>query len=224
VLRDDVAINPTVGLELPAVRARRERIATPEEASRLLAALPAAERAAWATALYAGLRLGELQALSWEHVNLAAGVIRVEHSWDPRAGLIEPKSRAGRRPVPISAALRDHLIEHRMLSEHPTGLVFGRTPKRPFNPNTMISRARRAWQAAGLAPIGVHECRHTFASLMIAAGVNAKALCTYMGHASLTVTYDRYGHLMPGNEDQAAALLDAYLERADSLARLAALG
>jgi integrase len=49
---------------------------------------------------------------------------------------------------------------------------------------------------------------------MIAAGVNAKALSTYMGHSSVMITYDLYGHLMPGNEDEAAALLDAYLERA----------
>lgn len=46
---------------------------------------------------------------------------------------------------------------------------------------------------------------------MIAAGVNAKALSTYMGHSSITITLDRYGHLMPGNEEQAAGLLDAYL-------------
>lgn len=69
--------------------------------------------------------------------------------------------------------------------------------------------------------IGLHESRHTYASLMIAAGVNAKALQTYMGHSSVTVTYDRYGHLMPGNEGEAADLLDAYLERADTAARLA---
>jgi integrase len=46
---------------------------------------------------------------------------------------------------------------------------------------------------------------------MIAAGVNAKALSTYLGHASITVTLDRYGHLMPGNEHEAATLLDAFL-------------
>jgi len=57
----------------------------------------------------------------------------------------------------------------------------------------------------------MHECRHTYASLMIAAGVNAKALSTYMGHASITVTFDRYGHLMRGNEAEAAFLLDEYL-------------
>ena len=47
---------------------------------------------------------------------------------------------------------------------------------------------------------------------MIAAGVNAKALSAYMGHSSITVTLDRYGHLMPGNERQAAELLDAFLD------------
>jgi integrase len=76
---------------------------------------------------------------------------------------------------------------------------------------------------AGFEAIALHECRHTFASLMIAAGVNAKALSTYMGHASVTITLDRYGHLMPGNEDAAAALLDAYLARADTRARVAAV-
>jgi integrase len=48
---------------------------------------------------------------------------------------------------------------------------------------------------------------------MFAVGVNANALSTYMGHASITITLDRYGHLMPGNEDEAAELLDAYLAR-----------
>jgi integrase len=49
---------------------------------------------------------------------------------------------------------------------------------------------------------------------MIDAGVNAKAISTYMGHANIGITLDRYGHLMPGNEEQAAGLLDGYLQRA----------
>jgi hypothetical protein len=48
---------------------------------------------------------------------------------------------------------------------------------------------------------------------MIAAGVNAKALSTFIGHSSVTITLDRYGHLFPGSEDEAAGLLDSYLER-----------
>jgi len=70
------------------------------------------------------------------------------------------------------------------------------------------------WDAAGLKPIRLHECRHIFASMTIAAGVNAKALSTYMGHASITITLDRYGHLMPGSEDETEAQLDAYLAAA----------
>ena len=46
---------------------------------------------------------------------------------------------------------------------------------------------------------------------MIAAGINTKALSTYMGHSSITITLDRYGHLLPGNEQQAAHLLDTWL-------------
>jgi integrase len=86
----------------------------------------------------------------------------------------------------------------------------------PFQPTSVSNRARRAWNDAGLEPIKLHECRHTFASMMIAAGVNAKTLSTYMGHAGVAMTYDRYGHLMPGNEAEAAGLLDAYLDKAVS--------
>src|SRR5436305_1672005 len=66
-----------------------------------LAALPDAVRALWATAFYAGLRRGELQALRWGDVDLGRNLIGVTASWDQIAGLVEPKSRAGRRSVPI---------------------------------------------------------------------------------------------------------------------------
>jgi hypothetical protein len=63
----------------------------------------------------------------------------------------------------------------------------------------------------------------TAASLYIAAGVNAKALSTFLGHANISITLDRYGHLMPGSEEEAAELLDAYLDaqrkRAEQKAR-----
>ena len=232
---EQIAVSPFSGLRLPAVRGRRDRIVSPDEGAALLAALPAGrDRVLWAAALYAGLRRGELMALRWKDVDIARGVIRVEQSYDPRArsfGL--PKSKAGVRRVPIAAALRDLFVELRLdASGDEDELVFGGSTGEPFDISTVMQRARRAWDAANdrLAPgealleaITLHEARHTFASLMIAAGVNAKALASYMGHASITITLDRYGHLMPGNEDEAAALLDAYLERADTCARLAAV-
>jgi integrase len=215
VVRGDVAINPTTGLELPAVRGVRERIATPDEAVALIDAVPIADGALWATAMYAGLRLGELVALDWSAVDFEVGVIRVERSWDPKEGVIEPKSRAGRRVVPIPSGLRRLLLEHRMRQGRAgRGLAFGRSETRPFNPPSVQRRARIAWSAADLTRITPHECRHTFASMMIAAGINAKTLSTYMGHANIAITMDRYGHLMPGNEQEAAGLLDAYLQAA----------
>jgi integrase len=112
VARGEIAINPTTGLELPAVRGRRERFASPQEAETLLNAL-SRERALWATAFYAGLRLGELQALEWGAVDLQRAIIRVEWGWDPRVGRVAQKSSAGERVVPIASVLMRHLRELR---------------------------------------------------------------------------------------------------------------
>jgi integrase len=211
--RAEVTQNPTLGLTLPAVRGRRERVARPDEAIALLRALGPDDRAIYATALYAGLRRGELCALRWEDVDLNRNLISVERAWDPCAGLIEPKSRAGRRRVPIAAPLRSELIAHRLRQgAGGDGLVFPNRRGQPFSSGWIAERASAAWRKADLKPIGLHECRHTYAAFMIAAGVNAKALSTYMGHSSITITLDRYGHLMPGNEQQAADMLSTYLE------------
>jgi integrase len=222
VSRGEVATNPTTGLAVPAPRGRRDRIAPPDECSRLLAALPQGDRALWASAMFGGLRRGELMALRIEDVELGAGVIHVRRGWDVVAGEIATKSGKDRR-VPISAILRDYLDEHLLGLAWQDGLVFGATAASPFPLTSTNRRATKAWEKAKLPSITLHECRHTFASLMIAAGVNAKALSTYMGHAAISITLDRYGHLMPGNEAEAAGLLDTYLARADTKARLAQL-
>jgi integrase len=216
----DLAVNPCERLRLPAARGRRERIASPSEAAALIATLRSEDRALWGCAFYAWLRRGELRALLWDDVDLADGLIRVERSMSGHGETGGPKSRAGRRGVPIVAALRDLLVEHKLVTRRDDGLVFGSSALRPFTPTAVRKRALTAWRRAGLEPIGLHECRHTFASLLIAAGVNAKAITTYLGHASIQTTFDLYGHLMPGNEDEAVALVDAYLERSDTGRRL----
>lgn len=211
VKRGEIAVNPTTGLELPTPEGKRERIAPPEEAERLLAALPENDRALWATAFYSGLRRGELAALRIDDVDLASGRIRVERSYDVKARVFKSTKNRETRTVPVPAVLRSYLASHKLRLAWREGLFFGRTAALPFEPSCVWRRARTAWK--GMEPIGLHECRHTYASLMIAAGVNAKALSTYMGHSSIQITLDRYGHLMPGNEDEAAGLLDAYLSR-----------
>jgi integrase len=217
-----VPINPTTGLRLPAVRGRRVRIVSPADAERFLERLASADRPLWATAFWGGLRRGELAALRWPDVDLAQGVIRVERSWDFKTGqAVTPKSRAGRRRVPIPAVLRDELVERRMDSGSEI-LCFGESADQPFRPSGVDRRARATWRTLSLEPLTLHDARHTFASLMIAAGANAKAISSYMGHSSIQVTFDLYGHLMPGNEAEAAALLDRYLEHARGEAARAA--
>src|SRR5262249_59381024 len=124
---------------------------------------------------------------------------------------------------PIIGTLRDVLVTHKSREGRNSGLVFGSSEERPFVTSNLWRRAQVAWRHAGLNPIGLHEARHTFASTLIASGVNAKAITTYMGHASIQTTYDLYGKLMPGSEAESAALVDAYLSRADTGSRLAQL-
>ena len=70
----------------------------------------------WGYASYAGLRRGELRALCWDDVDLADGLIRVERTMSGHGETVGPKSRAGRRGVPIVAALRDLLVEHKLVT------------------------------------------------------------------------------------------------------------
>ena len=186
VLEGQLASNPSRELGLPGGKRREDVVTDPAHAQRLLGALEPPERVIYATAFYAGLRRGELRALRWRHVDLASGTIRVEESVSQ--DVTEPgpvKTDAGRRTVPIIAALRDILFEHRMdETVHPDAFVFG-GGDRPFASTTVRKRAARAWKAAGLKPTQLHAARHTFASLLIAAGLDLKSITTYLGHSTV---------------------------------------
>jgi integrase len=129
------------------------------------------------------------------------------------------------------AVLHDYLAEQlRRTDRAGKDRLFGRSAGEVFYASTIDGRAKRAWRAhnaaereaaseAGRAPelltlLTMHECRHTFASLLIDAGVNPKAIQEFMGHATIEETFSRYGHLMPGARDQARVLVDAYIAAA----------
>jgi integrase len=203
----EVHANPTSGVSIPAVNRRQTKFATVEQIDAMLAGLDSAkDRALWATALYAGLRRGELAGLHAADIDLATGVLRVERGYDEAEGEeVAPKSKQGRRKVPIPAALRDHLDAF-LLYAPPAGRIFP-------DVRQSYDNGRRAAEQAGVEAPTLHECRHGYASLMIAAGVNVKALSNFMGHANIAITLDQYGHLLPGAESEAAGLLDAFLAR-----------
>lgn len=179
----------------------------------MIDALPASDRPMRATAFYAGLRRGELQALRVRDVDFSISEIRVERGWGQLKGAKPPKWESA-RTVPLLARLRDFLDQH-VIETRRSGddLIFGRTETLAFAPMTIDKRARKAWREAGLEPITLHDCRHTFASLLIDAGANAKAIQEFMGHKKITTTYDTYGHLLPGSREEIRLRMDAYLER-----------
>ncbi len=112
------------------------------------------------------------------------------------------------------STVRDALLEHRMTS--PIGdsdaFVFG-LGDRVFSASVVRRPAARAWRAAGLEPVPLHSARHTFASVLIAAGLDLKSITTYLGHSTVATSLDIYGHLMRGSEADAIARVDAYLAR-----------
>ena len=105
--------------------------------------------------------------------------------------------------------------------------IFGRSASQVFYASTVDNRAKRAWMARNLAEreaaeeegrtaslltlLTMHECRHTFASILIDTGANPKAIQEVMGHSKIQTTFDVYGHLLPGSYDDVRARMDAYL-------------
>lgn len=208
-------VNPCEGLRLPAGEEARDRIASPSEAATLISALRPDDRLALGLAVYAGLRLGELLALDVSGVDLEGGWIHVRRSWDPGAKEFIPTKTRKSRKVPIIDRLAALAADHFVLLNHASeGLLFpsAHNPEWPTDPAILRRRAYKRWDSAGLNRLGFHEGRHTFASIGIAAGLNAKTLSTYLGHATIMITLDRYGHLMPGSEVEAVALLNSYLD------------
>ncbi|HET7446039.1 MAG TPA: tyrosine-type recombinase/integrase [Solirubrobacterales bacterium] len=224
--RDELSYNPSERIDLPHGRSKRpKRIASKEEAATLLGVLDATIRPVWATAFYAGLRRGELQALRVCDIDFEAHLIAVERGWDQVEGVIEPKSDAGRRTVPMLAILADYLAaDLRRTGRSGEDLIFGRTTEQAFYASTIDYGAKKAWKTASAAAAGeddealsfprritLHECRHTFASLLIDAGANPKAIQQFMGHSKIQTTFDVYGHLLPGSHDEVRERMDGYL-------------
>jgi integrase len=213
-------IDPTANLDLPEPGKRRERAASPTEAETLLAALEGDARDIYAAAFYSGLRRGELQALKVEDVT--PDRISVRRSWDQVAGEKGPKSKAGERDVPIIGPLRE-ILERRCQGRSGSAFVFG-TDEAPFSPNTLRDRSIASWAAsavggflqgrdAGLAPIGLHEARHSFSTWLDHAGISETRADRYMGHANPSVQ-NRYRHQLEGQLAEDAARLETYLEGA----------
>jgi integrase len=197
-----VARNPLAGIELPPNDEKpRTRVADAEEAAALLAVLPAADAVPYALAFYAGLRRAEIHRLDWPDVELDGYRLVVRKA--------KSDAGTGRRP-PIAEPLRPILRSEFMRQGRREG---GAVSAVSVMSGKIAERARRHWSSAALEPITLHECRHTYASFLMAAGYTLRELMEYMGHSSLQAT-ERYVKLLPPlDESDPAERLNAFLRR-----------
>jgi integrase len=193
---------------------------TPEQVRRFLQAAQGDRLAAlFRVAALHGLRRGELLGLRWEDLDLDAGILHVRQQigWfggKPAVG--EPKTESSTRALRLDAgtlaALRRRRHEQReeRMRAGPAwqgqewGLVFARedgTPLRPYDP---LFALQRIAEEAEVPVVTLHTLRHTAATIMLSAGVSPKVASERLGHATVAMTLDLYGHVLP-QDDQAAA-------------------
>lgn len=198
-------------LETPASTPSDRRALDPETARRMIQLLPDSDQPIWATALWCGLRVGELMALEAGSVDLQARQLRVEATWDRTTRQRVPPKAGVPRTVPIPRELHPLLAHHLVRTgRRHTDLVFGTTPNRPFSDRALHERAHKVWAQHGLPAARVHDMRHAYGSWLIAAGANIKTVQQLLGHRSIQTTLDVYGHLLAGAERDAVDRLERW--------------
>lgn len=162
-------------------------------------------------AAWTGLRRGELLALQWGDLELGDRPRVHVRRTTGRYGTGSPKSRAGVRPVPLASAVARDLRAHRMASPRkgPGDLVFQSATGTPIDPDNLGRAWERALRRAGIRHMRFHDLRRTAVSLMVAAGASPKAVQAIAGHATIGMTFDVYGDLLPDALDEVADRLDA---------------
>ncbi|GAB3019586.1 tyrosine-type recombinase/integrase [Mycobacterium bourgelatii] len=210
--------NPAAQVKRPAVqRAEAKHLAPDDVAALLRAATDSRYHPALALIAATGLRRGEALALRWADIDLDAGLLRVTQTLGrvgKRLVVSEPKTQRARRTVPLSppvvAVLKKHRtaqIEERIRAANKweeTGLVFTTALGTPVDPRNLTRVVEVAAQRAGLEGVGVHTLRHSAATAWLER-VHIKAVSDLLGHASVAITGDVYGHT---SDDTARAAVE----------------
>jgi integrase len=157
---------------------------------------------------YAGLRLGELLALRWRDVNFAGHALTVERAISAGVESSTKSGKVRRLPLPDQAAAALDRMSRRADFTGADERVFCNALGRSLDGSALRRRYRRAQAAAGLRPLRWHDLRHTYGSLLAAAGVDLVTIQAVMGHSALATT-GRYLHARPA-ADQAEVFTRAF--------------
>lgn len=175
-----------------------------------------------------GLRRGELLGLKWPDIDLIAARLSVARSLEQtNAGLAfkDPKTRRSRRTIdlwPLTVeVLRHHKAEQARIrlaagpawQDH--DLVFPAPDGRPYRPSLLTNAFwQKLRRCATVTQIRLHDLRHSHATQLLRANVHVKVVSERLGHSSVSITLDRYSHVLPGMQRDAIAGLDAALRSA----------
>jgi integrase len=192
---------------------------TPDELRAFLEAI-ASHRlaAAYVLAASTGMRRGEVLGLRWCDIDLVGGTISIRQTVVNVAyqvKLSEPKTARGRRTISLDPATAAVLRRHRDLQAEEKlsvgegyedhGLAFARQDGRPVHPDYFSQTFDRTVKRLGLRRVRLHDLRHTYATLALRAGVDAKTVSARLGHATVAFTLDVYTKAVPQLDREAAS-------------------
>jgi integrase len=181
----------------------------------MVAAMPDRWRPLLLTAIFTGLRSSELRGLRWEDVDLKTGELHVRQRADRYNVIGSPKSKAGHRTVPLGPEVRNLLREWRLrCPRSELDLVFPTSSGGIDRHSDIVRRFKSIVRKAGLTNsegepkyTGLHTLRHFYASWCInpedrgGQGLPPKVVQERLGHSSIVMTLDTYGHLFPRGDD-----------------------
>lgn len=231
---DMIPSNPCDRVKLPRVERQEMLFLTPQQVGELADTVDERYRALILVGAYCGLRFGELAALEVSRVDLLRRTIDVALTVSEVKGTHHvgpPKTRAGRRKVPVPSLVAEEL-QHHLNSHAQSDLVFP-APVGGYLRGSLFRR--RVWHPACVAAgLGrwvdidegqryrkyegprIHDLRHTAVAFWIAAGASPKDIATRAGHSSVVTVLDRYGHLLPGHDEPVNDALDAMFRASKS--------
>lgn len=187
-------------------------IPSKQEIQAMVAAVQGRWRPLFLTAIFTGMRASELRGLTWADVHFDSNMVEVRQRANLWGEIGAPKSAAGHREIPMSPMVGNALREWRLACpKGPLNLVFPNGKGRVENHGNITNRGFYALQRAaavvdgeGRVKYGLHALRHFCASWLIEQGFSPKRLQVLLGHSSIQMTFDRYGHLFPSLEDDHA--------------------
>lgn len=216
---------PCRGIALPPIEPEEMRFLTPDEVAALAETIDPRYTPVILLGAYGGLRWGEMAGLRARRLDPFKAEVRVAEILVELDGrnltFGHPKTKAGRRTVPLPREVAQELAAHAAsFSKDPddlllTGVRGGPLRKSPFRSRVWLP----AIKAAGVAPLRVHDFRHTAVAFWIAAGAHPKKIAAWAGHSSVSVVLDRYGHLLPDSADDQREALGAIFRAAKKSAK-----